>query len=106
MRKPARARFLAYGVAVGGPLLVWLARFAATPWLGPRAQFIRHVVPIVLSAWFGGLRPGLASTALCGFFAFYPLVPQPSASIPLPGPMEPFAIVVLVLVLIAVTGWG
>jgi PAS domain S-box-containing protein len=64
-----------YAVAVLGVILAWLLRELVNPILGDRVPFILFYPAVVLSAWFGGLRPGLLATALSGFFAAYVFMP-------------------------------
>jgi PAS domain S-box-containing protein len=51
-------------------------RVALSPWVGDRPLLILFFVPILISAYYGGLWPGLLSTALVGvttdYFAFAP----------------------------------
>lgn len=58
-----------------GTPIVWVAvAFAVTLWshsLFHHGPFIFYYVPIVLSAWFGGLGPGLLATALSAGAAGY-----------------------------------
>src|ERR1700684_4321802 len=51
-------------------------RFAMARPLGPTPMLVIFIVPIVLSAYVGGLRPGLLATALsCGLSAYFLLPP-------------------------------
>jgi PAS domain S-box-containing protein len=53
---------------------LWL-RLAMTGPLGPTPMLVIFTVPIVLSAYFGGLRPGLLATALSCALSGYFLLP-------------------------------
>ena len=56
----------------------WL-RVALTPWVGDRPLLILFVIPLVLTAYVGGLGPGLFCTALVGLLtAFYFMPPTHS----------------------------
>ena len=50
-------------------------RFALAQALGPGVPFILYYPTVVLCAWFGGLWPGLLSTALGGLLAWYLFIP-------------------------------
>ena len=41
-------------------------RGLAEPWIGSRPFLLIFVIPIILAAYMGGLRPGLFATVLCG----------------------------------------
>jgi len=65
--RPAWAR---YSVAVGSVGLACLARHALTPGVGPTAlPFIFFFPAVTISAWYGGLVPGLVSILLSLFAA-------------------------------------
>lgn len=51
--------------------LATLLRFALIPLVGLTVPFIIYFPAVVLCAWFGGLWPGLLSTALSGAIAWY-----------------------------------
>ena len=64
MRESPRARLVAYGVAVlatGGSLLL---RLPLVPLLGYHAELMTFFPAIILSAYLGGLGPGLVATFL------------------------------------------
>jgi PAS domain S-box-containing protein len=46
-------------------------RLAIDPWVGGRPLLILFIVPIVISAYWGGLGPGLVATALTGLVSDY-----------------------------------
>jgi len=66
----------AYGLAVVATAVTLLVRLALTSWIGERPVLILFVIPIILSAYAGGLGPGLLSTALSalatGYFVLAP----------------------------------
>jgi len=70
------SRWRAYVLAVAVTGAVLLMRVLAEPWLGNRPFLLVFVIPIVLAAYMGGLRPGLFTTALTGvaikLFVFAP----------------------------------
>src|SRR5580692_2464641 len=56
-------------------ITLW-ARLTMAGTLGPTPMLVIFIVPIVLSAYFGGLRPGLLATVLsCGLSAYFLLPP-------------------------------
>jgi PAS domain S-box-containing protein len=66
-----RAHVLAVVLTVG----VMFLRMALTPWVGDRPLLILFIVPIVIAAYVGGLRPGLLATALVGMLTAYFVFP-------------------------------
>jgi PAS domain S-box-containing protein len=60
-----------YGVAVLVSFLALLLRSLLEPLLGERAPLLVFVIPVMLSAWYGGLVPGLVATGLSGFLGTY-----------------------------------
>ncbi len=61
-RSAQRAR--PYVVAILLTAAVLLVRLWLTPWVDERPIFIVYLIPIILSAYLGGLKPGLFATAL------------------------------------------
>ena len=55
-------------------------RLAIDPWVGNRPLLILFFIPIVISAYWGGLIPGFFATALTGLAVDYYLFPPPAAS--------------------------
>lgn len=60
-----------YGIAVGAAAVAVLVRLALDPVWGLRLPYITLFPAIMLSAWFGGLWPGLVTTVLCATAAEY-----------------------------------
>lgn len=58
------ARWSIYALAIGITVGALALRMVATPWVENRPVLILFVLPMLLSAYFGGLGPGLASTAV------------------------------------------
>jgi PAS domain S-box-containing protein len=56
-------------------LAVLLLRIALTPWVGDRPILILFFIPILISAYYGGLGPGLLATALVGAVTNYFVLP-------------------------------
>jgi PAS domain S-box-containing protein len=64
-----------YLVAVAATLTVVVLRLLLSGVLGDSAYFFPFVIAVTVSAWYGGLKPGLLSTALGSFLAVYFFVP-------------------------------
>lgn len=59
-----------YGVAVGSILVGWIAREALTPAVGPTAlPFIFFFPAVAVTAWYGGLGPGILGATGSAFVA-------------------------------------
>jgi PAS domain S-box-containing protein len=59
-------RWRAYVLAVAVTAAVLLMRVLAEPWLGHRPFLLIFLLPVILAAYMGGLRPGLFATVLAG----------------------------------------
>lgn len=64
-----------YGVAVLSTTLAFLLRWTLLPVLGMSAPFMQFLPAIALTAWYGGLGPGLLATVLSGLLISYFLLP-------------------------------
>ncbi len=64
-------RWRPYAIAAALCFAALLLRVALSPWVGSHHVFIVFLFPIVLSAYLGGLRPGLFATALVGIITGY-----------------------------------
>ncbi|GAB4201685.1 MAG: hypothetical protein Fur006_54410 [Coleofasciculaceae cyanobacterium] len=60
-----------YSVAVIASLLTLLLRFLLMPILNDDAPLLLFILPVLFSAWYGGFRPGLLATLLCGVLGTY-----------------------------------
>lgn len=63
---PGRSTLAAYSVALGCVLLATLIALALSPAFGP-SLFPLYTAAVMVSAWFGGLGPGLAATIAAVF---------------------------------------
>ena len=54
-----RSRWTMYGLAVAATVATLLLRLSLAPWVGDRPLLILFVIPILFSAYLGGLGPGL-----------------------------------------------
>jgi PAS domain S-box-containing protein len=90
-------RWRAYVLAVVVTIAVLMLRLALTPFAADRPLFVLFVFPIVLSAYYGGIGPGLLATALAaiGIDVF---VLEPSYSIWIERPVD-FAQLLFLLLL-------
>ncbi len=59
-----RSRLVAYGIAVLGTAVCLLARWPLWPELGYRHPYLTCLPAILVSAYYGGLRPGLLAVLL------------------------------------------
>ena len=83
-----RSRWFAYGFAAVVTWLALLARLSLSPWIGDnRPVLVLFFIPILVSAYLGGLGPGLVATVLAAVGAEYYLIP-PYHSFSFHGPMD------------------
>ncbi|MBD0302103.1 MAG: PAS domain S-box protein, partial [Tolypothrix sp. T3-bin4] len=76
MIKVKRILLSTYSVAVILSLLTLWLRFLLVPLLGDSAPLLVFILPVMLSAWYGGWRPGLLATVLCTLLGtFFFVVP-------------------------------
>ncbi len=59
-------RWRAYVFAVAFTAAALILRVLAEPWMGNRPFLLIFLIPVILAAYMGGLRPGLFATALSG----------------------------------------
>ena len=74
-RWAAKSPMSGYLVAIAATLVVLSVRLLLSSLLGDTAYFFPFVIAVTLSAWYGGLKPGLLSTFLGAFSAIYFFVP-------------------------------
>lgn len=60
-----------YAVAVLASLLALLFRFLLAPLLKENAPLLVFIMPVMISAWYGGLKPGLLATGLSALIGCY-----------------------------------
>lgn len=75
MQKAKRLLLSRYGVAVLASLLALLLRLLLAPVLRENAPLLVFIMPVMLSAWYGGLKPGLLATVLSAFIGSYFFLP-------------------------------
>ncbi len=74
MLEQRRNQLIAYGVAVVATGASLLLRLAVVPWLGYHAELMTFFPAIIVSAYLGGLGPGLLATVLGAAAGDYYLV--------------------------------
>jgi two-component system sensor histidine kinase/response regulator len=74
MRGSPRTRWIAYGVAVLGTAVCLLARWPLWPMLGNRHPYLTCFPAVFISAYYGGLGPGLLAALLGALGAQYLLI--------------------------------
>ena len=74
-RWTAKSPMSGYVVAIAATLAVVVLRLLLSTVLGDTAYFFPFVIAVTLSAWYGGLKPGLLSTVLGAFAAIFIFVP-------------------------------
>ena len=74
---------MAYGVALLSVLGSLLVRLPLVPWLGYHAELMTFFPAVILSAYLGGLGPGLLATvlgaAVADYFFIEPLHSSPGS---------------------------
>jgi len=79
-----KARLLPYGVAVGAVAVTFAVKIPLDRAVGGGAPFQLFPLAILVSAWFGGLLPGLLATGLStavGIASFPPEMASPAATV-------------------------
>lgn len=74
-RWTAKSPMSGYAVAVAATLAIVLFRFLLAGVIGDSAFFFPFVIAVTLSAWYGGLKPGLLATTLSALLVVYLFVP-------------------------------
>ncbi len=72
---PRSGQIWTYLLAVTAAAATLGGRLAFAPWFGDRPVLVIFVLPIILSAYVGGLGPGLVATATVGLGTSYFLIP-------------------------------
>lgn len=74
-QEPSRSFLLRYGCAVASIALATWVRVLLDPILGDQSPFSTFLFAVLLTAWFGGLRPAVLALVLGVLFADYFLMP-------------------------------
>jgi PAS domain S-box-containing protein len=88
---------IAYALAFATPAAAVLVRYALLQWTGDRAFQILFIIPIIVTAYAGGLKPGLLATAVTVLAMKWFAVP-PLYSLAFAQPIEIFYMCLLILV--------
>ena len=91
-----RSMLARYAFTLVAVALAALLRFALAPVLGEAVPYILFFPTVVLCGWYGGLWPGLLSTALGGLAAWFFFVP-PAYSFAFVDTGAPWALVLFLL---------
>src|SRR5258708_24898002 len=73
----SRPAWLRYSAAIAAAFLAAFLRLAMGPAAGHAAPYLSFFAFVILSAWYGGLGPGLVTTALSAVLAVYFFLPRP-----------------------------
>ena len=71
----ATPRWRGYAIAIALPLITLMLRFGLESWVGGQSLLILFLFPIVITAYVGGIGPGLLATAFVGALTAYYLAP-------------------------------
>jgi len=97
------SRLVIYTLAVVATLAALYTRVAMTPWFGDRPVLILFLIPVILSAYTGGLGPGLVATAIAAVgTAFFIMPPVHTFAFERPVDRAQWLIFILVCVLMSV----
>ena len=83
----SQSRVFAYGFAVVVTVLTLVARLSFSPWVNDRPLLVIFFLPILFSAYIGGLGPGLVATFITAISSEYYLMP-PAHSFSFAKPMD------------------
>ena len=103
MSETRLARLTAYGVAVLAVLVSLLVRLPLVPWRGYHAELMTFFPAIILSAYLGGLGPGMLATVLGVAAADYFFI-EPRYSFGTDDPGRAYAMGLFVLAGAAISG--
>ncbi len=70
-----RSRAWAYGFAVLAAVVSLIARKSMTQWVDDHYVLVAFCIPVIISAYIGGLGPGLLATAIVAVGADYYFIP-------------------------------
>src|SRR3954471_9060276 len=73
--KRGALRWRPYAVAIVLTLTALVVRMAVAQWVGSRPLLLLFVIPMAISAYLGGLGPGLFATFLCGLVVDWFVLP-------------------------------
>lgn len=85
-----------YGIAVLSSLLATLVKLFLDPFIGEPTPFLLFSIPVIASAYYGGVGPGLLATGFCTLATWYLFLP-PSFSFALERPGMIIQLILFVL---------
>src|SRR5689334_16004693 len=83
LRAPPSRQVRGAVATVGSIVVVTAVKLAAFDYIGPATPFLLYFASIIVGAWFGGWRGGLAVTAVCATLGLYLFLP-PFRSLAIP----------------------
>lgn len=83
MLRANRLPLIHYGVAVLVSLLALLFRLLLEPILHGEAPLLVFILPVMVSAWYGGFKPGLLATVLSALVGTYFFIPPLLGFVPI-----------------------
>ena len=96
MQETVRARLVAYGVAVLATGVSIVLRWPLWPVIGDHAPFMTFFPAVILSAYLGGLGPGLVATFVSAAASAFFLL-RPHFSVAVDDPADTLALVLFTL---------
>src|ERR1043165_1996015 len=101
--RPGSPRWRPYAVALALTVAILLARIAINPWVGTRPLLLMFLIPIIVSAYLGGMGPGLFATFLAGVVVdYFVLVPKNAFGFEQPLDLAQWFFMIIIGVLISV----
>src|SRR4051812_41809652 len=76
-KAPMSRRYDGYIIAVIATLTATMVRFAVAPLVGDRAHFFTYLIAVLVTARYGGFKPGVLAGFLGGLLGVYFFVPPP-----------------------------
>jgi PAS domain S-box-containing protein len=103
MQQTQRSQLFHYGVAITVCLLALLLRLLLAPLLQENAPLLVFIIPVMISAWYGGIGPGLLATALSATIGTYFFI-EPALGFSVAGLAEPTRITIFLTEGILISG--
>ena len=105
-RTAALDAFVKVAVALVSVAVVAVIRYQFQPLLGDRAAYVTFVLAVAISAWYGGLVPGLLATIVGGLAAIWLVSPLGSLSVTSPADELAIAIYLVAGITVATLAAG
>jgi two-component system sensor kinase FixL len=94
--RPLSGAIRRYAVAVLLFAASLAVRFVFHPWLGPTVPYMQFFPAILVAAWYGGLGPGLVTTAASVLAAMYLFLPPEGLAVGAPADILSLALFALI----------